>query len=211
MSTPFVVCNYLTFKYTMNDIDKILTKEEKDFITAHGLSTNDFYDARGLRYKEVREIAKEHDCRFVIYNYCNNGHRLKTRSGHCIVCRPANIAFQNRENLGGVIYVACGGKYCKVGITEEKDKSNKESLEDREYRLNSEGGYAGCSNWKYIKIWNVERNLGRIEREAHRLLEEYKVEKLYWYSGELRTTKELFECSIQAAVDAVNMAIELYK
>jgi hypothetical protein len=54
----------------------------------------------------------------------------------------------------------------------------------------------------------LERNAGKVEREAHKLLEKYKVEKGYTYSGESRSAREIFECSIQTAIDAVKKAME---
>ena len=194
----------------MGNILNILTNEEREFIKHHGISPEDIYDGRGEIAKEFHDNAKAHGCHFVI-NQCQFGHRLKTRSGHCIVCRPSNISFQKRDSIGGVIYVAYSGKYCKVGVTDEKTKSNQESLSDREYRLNSEGGYAGRTGWKYIKTWAIEKNLGKVERDAHKLLEKYQAEEQYIYSGNKRNAKEIFVCSIQSAIDAVKKAIELNK
>ena len=77
------------------DIKKILTKEEKEFIKHHGISLSEIYDARGKVTSVYHKEAKTLGCLYVI-NSCMYGHRLKTRSGHCIQCRPANIAFQKR-------------------------------------------------------------------------------------------------------------------
>lgn len=192
------------------DILSILTKEEKDFLKKYNLSPTDFYDARGESVTVYHDKAKAAGCQFVI-NSCQYGHRLKDRSGHCIVCKPAYMTYQRRESGGGIVYVAISGKYCKVGVTDEKNKTNKESLSDREYRLNSEGGYAGRTGWRTIKSWPLERNVGKVEREAHRLLQQYKAIENYIYSGEKRKAQEIFECSIQTAIDAVKKSIELYK
>lgn len=73
----------------MPNIQNILTKEEKIFIKSKGLDISDFFDARGLGgYRKYHDIAKAADCHFVISNFCSNGHRLKDRHGHCIMCRP---------------------------------------------------------------------------------------------------------------------------
>ena len=194
----------------MNNILNILTNEEKEFINHHGISPTDIYDARGEITKEFHANANKLGCHFVI-NYGQCGHRLKTRSGHCIMCRPANISFQKRDTIGGIIYVAFSGKYCKIGVTDDKEKSYQKSLNDRENRLNSEGGYGGQTDWKRLKTWSIEKNVGKVERCAHQLLEKYKVEKQYVYSGKMRNAKELFVCPIQTAIDAVKKAIELNK
>ena len=81
-------------------------------------------------------------------------------------------------------------------------------LSHREYQLNSEEGYGGMIGWKIVKSWSLEKSAGKVEREAHMLLEEYKVEKLYWYSGELRTSNELFRCPLKTAEEAVLLSIE---
>jgi hypothetical protein len=69
------------------DILSILTKEEKDFLKKYNLSPTDFYDARGESVTVYHDKAKAAGCQFVI-NSCQYGHRLKDRSGHCIVCKP---------------------------------------------------------------------------------------------------------------------------
>lgn len=194
----------------MDSILGILTRDEKDFIKHHGISPSDIYDARGMTTKEYHDKAKAHGCPFVI-NYCKYGHRLKTRNGHCIVCHPDKIAFQKREINKGVIYIAYCGKYTKVGMIENNINSKNTALNKREYTLNSEGGYAGRDDWQTIMSWQLDKYAGKVEREAHKLLEKYKVDKDYIYSGELRNAKELFECPIQTAIDAVKKAIELYK
>jgi len=194
----------------MDSILSILTKEERSFIEHHGINPSDIYDARGMIIKEYHDKAKEYGCPFVI-NSCKYGHRLKTRNGHCIVCHPERISFQKREIDKGVVYIAYSGKFTKVGMIENNINSKNVALSKREYTLNSEGGYAGREGWKSIKSWQLERNAGKVEREAHKLLENYKVEKDYIYSGELRNAKEIFECPIQTAIDAVKKAIELYK
>lgn len=192
----------------MSDILSILTDEERAFIYEHNLNPSDFYDARGEYYKSYHDNAKKHGCRFVIYNYCQNGHRLRTRSGHCIICDPRRIAFQKRESGKGIVYIAKNGIYSKVGMIENKRKTEKDLLEHREYQLNTEDGYGGMIGWRIVKSWTLEKNAGKVERETHLLLREYKVEKLYWYSGELRTSNELFKCSAKKAEEAVLIALE---
>lgn len=195
----------------MSDISSILTKEEKDFIKEHNLSPSDFYDARGEHYKAYHDNAKNHGCHFVIYNYCQNGHRLKTRSGSCIMCRPASIAFMKRDSNKGIVYIAKTDRYCKVGMIENKRKADRDLLNHREYQLNFEDGYGGMIGWIIVKSWILEKNAGKVEREAQKLLEDFKVEKMYWYSGELRTTNELFRCSLKKAEEAVLVAINNIK
>ena len=137
----------------MKKFDDVLTEEEKIFIKSQNLETSDFFDARGLGGpKKYHDLAKENGCRFVISNACDNGHRLKTRSGHCIICNSATIAFQKRDSIEGTIYVAVCGKYCKIGVIDNK-RNTSEVLNHREFQINSEGGYGGRDEWKMIKSW----------------------------------------------------------
>ena len=194
----------------MNNINSIFTAEEKAFIKAQGLDASDFIDVRGMGGpKNYHDTVKAKGYMYVISNYCTQGHRLKTRSGRCIICDTRNIAFQKRDSIGGTIYIAVSGKYCKVGIIDNK-RNSQDVLSHREFQVNSEGGYGGREGWRMIKSWNVERNLGKVEREAHRLLAKYKVDgKSYSYSYERRNAQELFECSIQEALDAVKQAMKI--
>lgn len=194
----------------MSDILNILTKDEIEFINHHGIHPSDIYDGRGEIIRVYHDKAKERNCSYVIANPCSNGHRLKDRSGHCIVCRPFGIAIRSRESGSGVVYVAYSGKYTKVGMIENNLKNKAEAISKREYRLNDEGGYGGHDGWQTVKSWSLDKNAGKVEREAQKLLEKYKVEKNYIHSGELHSTKELFICSIQTAVNAVKKAIEKY-
>lgn len=81
----------------MNDILNILTKEEKAFIKQHGIDSSDIYGARGKIIKVYHEEAKMHGCSYVVANPCPYGHRLKDRSGTCIVCKPLGIAFRREK------------------------------------------------------------------------------------------------------------------
>ena len=192
----------------MESILRILTKDEKEFINHHGIAPSDIYDGRGEIIKVYHDNAKRQGCSFVLANPCPYGHRLKDRSGHCIQCRPFGIAIRKRESGTGVVYVAVNGKYTKVGMIENNIKNKAEAISKREYRLNDEGGYGGRDGWQTVKSWELEKNAGKVEREAQNLLDKYKVEKDYIHSGELHSAKELFECSIQTAIDAVKKAME---
>ena len=144
----------------MSDIFSILTKGEKEFVSHHGIQPSDIYDGRGEIIRVYHDKAKERDRQFVIANPCPNGHRLKDRHGHCIVCNPARISFTKRESDKGVVYIAYSGKYTKVGMIENNINSKNIALNKREYRLNSEGGYAGREGWQNIKSWKLEKKCG---------------------------------------------------
>ena len=100
----------------MDSILSILTKDEKDFISHHGIEPSDIFDGRGEIIRVYHAKAKEKACRYVVANPCPYGHRLKDRHGHCLVCNPALISFTKRESDKGVVYIAYSGKYTKVGM-----------------------------------------------------------------------------------------------
>lgn len=191
------------------DIKKLLTKEEKQFIKQHGLALSEIYDARGQTSTVYHDRAKELGCLWVI-NSCYKGHRLKTRSGHCIECDPKRIVYQRRYSESGILYIAIAGDHCKVGITENNFNDSYESIYHRSVTLNMDDGYGNISGWKIVKFWEV-KNAGRIENEVHQLLAKYKEDDVeYWYSGEWRTAKELFKCSQKTAETAVKKVIDDY-
>jgi hypothetical protein len=194
----------------MNNILNILTDEEKDFIKKYEINPSDIYDARGEIVKVYHDKAKALGCKFVI-NSCIYGHRLKDRNGHCIVCHPKYITYQKREINSGILYIAQYDKFCKVGIIESKRTTVEALIKHREYQLNSEDGYGGFVGWKIPKYWIVDKYIGKVEREAHNLLNDYKVDGLYWHSAELTSTTELFKCSLEKAEEAVLMALEINK
>lgn len=191
------------------DIKKLLTKEEKEFIKQHGLALSEIYDARGKICKEYHDKAKEMGCLWVI-NSCQYGHRLKTRSGHCIQCAPKRIVFQRRYSSNGILYIAVAKEYCKVGIVENNTNNSCQAIYRRSITLNLDNGYGNILGWKIVKYWEV-KNAGRIEEEIHQLLAKYKENDVnYFYSGELRTAKELFKCSLKTAEKVVNKIINVY-
>lgn len=194
----------------MDNILNILTDEEKTFINHHGIEPTDIYDARGENSTQFYKNAKCNDCHYVI-NSCFCGFRLKDRHNHCLKCNPASVAFVKREIDKGVVYVAFSGKYTKVGMVENNINSVATALNKREYRLNSEGGYGGREGWQTIKSWKLEKDAGKVEREAQALLKKYNVKEDYTYSGNKRNAKEIFECPVQTAIDAVKKAIEMNK
>lgn len=185
-------------------------KEEKNFMIKHRLFANDFYDARGESKNEYHENAKNHGCNFVVHNCCHNGHRLKTRSGgHCIMCNPAYIAFQKRSSSGGGIYVAVCNNYCKVGLVDNLQNDLGWTIRNRENSLNSEGGYGGENDWAMVAYYKIDKDVGKCEGRIHEALGNYSVSNGYIHNGSYRTTKELYDCPVQCAINAVERILSI--
>lgn len=105
---------------------------------------------------------------FVVAGMCQKGHRLKTRSGHCIQCNTSRIAFQRRSSNKGVIYVAICGDYCKVGVVDDNFNNAEEAIHQRELRLNLEGGYGGMTGWKIVAWTPINNEVGKLEERIHK-------------------------------------------
>ena len=195
-----------------NNINQILTDREKQFIKRHGLSTSDFYDAGLEKKNEYHDNAKALGCNFVVSGrLCHDGcHRLRTRNGHCIECDPAKILYQTRHDMAGAIYVAACCRYCKIGMVQKCGSRLEEAIESREYKLNSEGGYGGETDWQIIEYYEVPKGAGRIEHMAQDALSDYKTEGSYYHDGCMRTTNEMFSCDPDMAIEALEEAIEEY-
>jgi hypothetical protein len=132
---------------------------------------------------------------------CSNaGHRLRTRSGHCVQCDTSKIKYQSRHREEGTVYVAYAPsiKISKVGFSTE--------IDTREQNLNFDG-YAGASDWEILFSVHVVE-AGRVEALAQRNLAEFKKTTAYLKDKAfLQNSKEAFACIPIAAVEAVLNAI----
>jgi len=112
-----------------------LTKVERDFLKEHGILESELFDARDMGGPEFNPIMKELGIEFAVGRSCKNaGHRLRTRSNHCVQCDTARISFQRRWNSDGDVYVAHSPsrKLIKVG-TADCPYSRTDSLNSYKY------------------------------------------------------------------------------
>src|SRR5437016_2824107 len=92
--------------------------DELRFLWRHGFASDDVYDGRGQSQAYRRQAAKAAGKFFVLGEPCRaKGHRLRTRSHHCVQCDPKKIAFQRRYNSPGYVYIAgsMSGRVIKIG------------------------------------------------------------------------------------------------
>ncbi len=182
-----------------------MNPEVKMLIERHGLSIEEFFDAKGSPVNHVKANMKKAGFQWA-YNStaCNNGgHTTRDRSGHCIVCNPASIAFQKRNSVQGYIYIACSLSkgYTKIGMTTE-------ILETRIQKLNSRE--VGATNdWQpVVEIRCSEPN--RLELLVHSKLERYKA--LGLYDNMDTENREIFRCGISkmlAVLDEAQAQLEM--
>lgn len=128
----------------------LLSANEISFLSRHGYNAADVYDGRYQSKDRRAAAAKEAGKHLVLAGVIGRrdcrtqGHRLRTRSGHCIQCNPINIAFQRREDEPGYVYIAgsLSGRVVKIGTTG--------NLNQRENQMRAEG-YGGIAVHKSPK------------------------------------------------------------
>jgi len=174
-----------------------LTQEQLDFLKKHKISSEQIFDAKGMSNSEYKPLMKKLG-KIVAYNVtpCKKaGHMLRTRSGHCIQCQPAAIAFQMRNDASGVVYVAGSkeGHIIKVGYSK--------ALEIRSESLNRTK-YAGFSDWEIL--YAISSNMaGVIEVDIKSMLERYEYVYQYSHDGNVHNSDETYSCSYSNAKEAL--------
>src|SRR5947208_2447587 len=82
----------------------VLTQDEINFLSRHGLSPEDVLDGRHLSQAGARSRAEELGKTLVLGSPCRaRGHKLRTRPGHCAQCDPKKIAYQGRFSSPGYV------------------------------------------------------------------------------------------------------------
>lgn len=166
-----------------------LTREELAFLKKHKISLDQVFDAYGLSKLEYRKIMKE-EGKIVAYNVtpCKKySHTLRSRSGHCIQCKPARLQYQKRNDFAGIVYIAgtIQGKLIKVGFSD--------SIEKREESLNRTK-YAGCEDWKILAAIRSSY-AGQIENEIRPEINQYSHRSNYNHNGQEQESSETYSCA----------------
>ncbi|VTP98818.1 GIY-YIG nuclease family protein [Sphingobacterium daejeonense] len=171
----------------------------KQFINKHKIDKKHIFDAKGKTINSLKLWMKANG-KLYAYNstFCKNGHSIKSKSGHCIVCNVTRIAFVKRKYKNGFLYVF-GTKtkqYIKVGMTTE-------NIFNRLQKLNSRR-VGGVNDWEALLYFKVD-NTNSIEFDIHKILKPYEV-KNSLYQG--TQSKELFRCSYFKAESIINEYIK---
>lgn len=127
------------------------------------------------------------------------GHSLRNKSGHCIQCRPASIAYERRFREPKAVYIAESKKahLVKIGVSDDVSR--------RVAQLNSIN-YGGGSDWSLIYQVQCEKS-ARVEYEVHKVLAKHIVSHRYRDGSNLVTSKEAFSCSVDDARIALSQAV----
>lgn len=171
-----------------------LTQNQLLFLKSVGVNESETLDATGMKRKEYEKIVEENDLKIAygLSPCTNGGHTLKTRSGHCVVCRPLDLNFQNKHNEGGYVYIAYSKElaYIKIGIASNICNRQK-SLRNQKY-----GGFGDWVISQYIK---VAQDAGVVEASVKHKLAEYKVLGTYKKDGKDQVAVEMFRYTVEQA------------
>lgn len=135
------------------------TDDEQAFLARHGFTEYDVHDGRGQSKEWRASCARQAGKILVLTSVCcrAEGHRIRTRAGHCAQCKPASIGFTARETLSGHVYIAgtLRGRLVKIGVAGD--------IAQRERQLRAER-YGGFGDWLIlVHVW--VNDCGKIERE----------------------------------------------
>ena len=174
-----------------------LAPSEISFLKDHNITAKDLFNAQGYSSKEYRVIMKELNKK-IAYNATpcqKEGHRLRTRSGHCCQCNTAVIEFQKRNDSSGFVYIAGSlkGKLIKIGFTK--------AVEVRSESLNRTT-YAGYKDWK-ILFAAKSNKAGIIENKSNSTLHKYAFGSTYEHDGKWQESTETYHCSYSKAKEIV--------
>lgn len=182
----------------------MLTRSEMDFLKSQGLTASDVYDGRNQKSAQWKAGVRSEGLTLVLGVPCvRNGHRLRTRSGHCAQCDTSKIAYQNRHRTEGYIYIAgsLSARLLKVGVAVD--------IEQRLRNLRGQA-YGGLRDWQIIYYVKVPDS-GRIEADALRRLRSKRVVKSYDKDGTDQAAQELIGATFSVTLDAVSMACNAAK
>ena len=175
-----------------------LTPEQLNFLETQKVSLDRIFDAEGLSRSDYQPLMKEMDKIIAIgVTPCAKfSHTMRTRSGSCVQCNTANIAFLERYYDKGYIYIAGSKKekVVKIGFTS--------NINNREESLNN-GNYGEINDWK-ILFQVTCKNAGKIEFNTHKKLSKYLTDKSYLKNNKRNQCYEIFSCSYSLAKNTLD-------
>lgn len=165
-----------------------ITDQEYVFLVSQKILLSHVFDARGRSATSWGEEAKREGLLFGLAEPCYQGHRLRTRAGHCIQCDTSRIAYARRFAEPGYVYIAASRseKLLKVGCCLDP--------EQRQRNLNFHT-YGGAADWEII-AWCKTASMGQVEFDIQKQLSDLSTERSYKKDGRDQIAKELFRYEI---------------
>ena len=177
-----------------------LTKDQLAFFERYNISLSRVFDATGMSRSRYSKRMTDLDYAVAVgVTPCSRaGHTIRKRSGHCVQCSPENLAYEARYNAHAEVYVARSAKdnLTKIGLAS--------SARQRVHQLNYYR-YGGSDDWK-LHHKSLCEHAGRVEYEAHKSLNSFRVDGSYFKNGADVLCQEIFSCSLAEAVSAVEKA-----
>lgn len=164
-----------------------LTNIQAAFLQQHDIPLTDVLDAKGMRTKDYKERMSSRGYVVAVgVTPCKaHGHTMRGANGHCVMCKPANLAYRKRYREAGYVYVAATRErndIVKVGYCTDI-KHREDTLNSSEY-----GGYTG---WKIIASRQAEEK-GVLEHAIHQKLKPFAFTTTYFHDNHQQATNELF-------------------
>lgn len=177
-----------------------LVSSEIEFLGHHGISIDEVIDVTGMARIGQKRAMEARNARVAFGDaHCRQGHRLKTRTGHCPVCEPKKLASERPHGAESSVYLcASDNGLIKIGYSVDP--------KERVSRLNREK-FASCSSWRLVFALQADE-AGEVERRAQGYLSPFNTRETYMKNGGKIATYEVFSCSIANAIDAVKRAAE---
>ena len=171
-----------------------MKKEDADLIKRLGINEEDIFDGSGYKKSECISYMYDAGYRFV-YGVapCKAlGHTFRTRSWHCLHCKPANYAFQERHHDKGFVYIAYSNtlKLIKIGSCLNVKSRNK--------TLQSQN-YGGTDDWQIVFSIYLEEGAGKVELLVQSKLKPHFHAQSYLRDGQNKITYETFNYGVEAA------------
>jgi len=176
-----------------------ITDAEYVFLASQKILVSHVYDARGRAATAWGDDAKREGFMFGLSEPCYQGHRLRSRAGHCIQCDTARIAYARRYADPGYVYIAASKaeKLLKVGCCVDP--------EQRQRNLNFHA-YGGTGDWQII-AWCKTASMGQIEFDIQKQLVDLSTERSYKKDGRDQIARELFRYEITRVWQAFRMRV----
>lgn len=181
-----------------------LTPDEIRFLNQHKIPLSQVFDLSGRTVAECHDAMVEEEKLFGFNaSSCGAGlgHRLVTRTGHCIQCTTRNIAEIRRHHGKGDVYLAgsLSQSMIKIGSSANADKRVPALIAQ---------AYGGATDWRKLQVVRSISNVGKLEFEIQTELEEFRVGDVYYSKdGKQLKCNELFTCALQTAVEAFSACL----
>jgi len=170
------------------------------FMKKNRISESEIFDARGLSRSEYIAVMEREGKVFALNaDPCKNGHTLRIRSGHCVICDTSVIHHYRIWFRTAYVYVAgsISKRVLKIGTSNNP--------KDRVRRLNSER-YGGANDW-ILLLQAFAKDSGSKEKEVQKRLISSFVKSSYFKNGKTTETYELVDCSILKAQYALTSTL----